>query len=254
MAQLPISLQLYTVRDLTAKDFGGTMRDVAQIGYRYVELAGYGNLKTAAEAKKALDDAGLKASGMHAPIDVLEKDPSKSFDEADVLGLKNIICPWIPEERRKDAAAWRTIAGILNRAGQAAVDRGFDFAYHNHSFEFQKFDGKYALDILWEHTDHKLVKSELDVYWVQHGGVDPAAYIRQLGGRCILLHLKDMAAGPDKRFAPVGTGILDFKAICDEATKAGVKFGVVEQDNCYDTPPLESIRISLENLKKLGVA
>src|SRR5690349_17050161 len=133
MAQLPISLQLYTVRDLVAKDFAGTMWQVAKIGYRNVELAGYGNLKTPGEAKKALDDAGLKASGMHAGIDRLEKEPEAVCDEAAIFGIKNVICPWVPEERRKDAASWRAIAEILNRAGKVVTGRGLDFAYHNHS-------------------------------------------------------------------------------------------------------------------------
>src|SRR5215217_2216637 len=95
MAALPLSVQLYTVRDLTAKDFAGTMKELAKIGYENVELAGYGNLKTAADAKKALDDAGLKVSGAHAPLDQLEKDVEKVLDETELLGNKNLICPWL---------------------------------------------------------------------------------------------------------------------------------------------------------------
>src|SRR4051812_20426964 len=107
---IPISLQLYTVRDLTAKDFAGTVKKVAGIGYRAVEMAGYGNLKSAAEVKKALDDAGLKVSGAHAPIEQLESDLNKVLDESDALGNKNVICPWMPEARRKDAAGWKQTA------------------------------------------------------------------------------------------------------------------------------------------------
>src|SRR4029077_20868307 len=90
---LPISVQLYTVRDLTATDFAGTMKQVASIGYRAVELAGFGNLKTAADARKALDDAGLKVSGSHAPIERLEKELGKELDENEALGKKKVICP-----------------------------------------------------------------------------------------------------------------------------------------------------------------
>src|SRR2546423_1130639 len=104
MSKLSISLQLYTVRGLTPKDFAGTIKDVAGIGYRFVEMAGYGNLKTAAEVKKVLDDNGIGVSGAHAGIEVLESDLNKVMDESDTLGNKNIICPWMPENRRKDAA------------------------------------------------------------------------------------------------------------------------------------------------------
>src|SRR4051812_45734497 len=101
MATTPISLQLYTVRDLLAKDFAGTVKQVAAIGYRNVEMAGYGNLGNAKDAKNALDDAGLKVSGAHAPIDALEKELDRVLDENALLGTNNIICPWMPEERRK---------------------------------------------------------------------------------------------------------------------------------------------------------
>jgi len=248
---MPIGLQLYTVRDQTSKDFAGTIRQVAKIGYRYVELAGFGNLKTPAEARKVLDDNGVKASGAHATIEAMESDLNKVMDEAAAMGHNNIICPWMPEPRRKDAADWKQTAADLSKIAKALKAKGYNFAYHNHSFEFQKFDNEYGLDILWQNAD-PLVKSELDTYWVQHGGADPVAYMTKLGDRVLILHLKDMARGEDRKFAPVGTGILDFKAILGAAEKQGVLFGVVEQDNCYETPSLEAARISFENLKKLG--
>jgi len=168
------------------------------------------------------------------------------------LGNTNIICPWMPEARRKDAAGWKQVAASLNKIGRACHERGFDFAYHNHSFEFQKFEGgKNGLDILFENSDPHLVRAEIDVYWVNHGGEDPVERINKLGSRVMLLHLKDMAAGDDKKFAEVGTGVLDFKAILAAAVKNGVKWGAVEQDNTYGKPPLEAIQVSFENLKKM---
>src|SRR3954451_21268995 len=132
-------------------------------------MAGDGNLKSAGEARKALDDAGLKVSGAHAPIEALEADAGKVMDESQTLGNTNIICPWMPEARRKDAAGWKQVAASLNKIGRACHERGFDFAYHNHSFEFQKFEGgKNGLDILFENSDPHLVRSEIDVYWVKH--------------------------------------------------------------------------------------
>ena len=251
---MKLSIQLYTVRDLVAKDFAGTVKQLAGIGYPAVELAGFGNLKTAAEVRKALDDAKVESSGMHASIDLLEKDLSKVLDDAETVGTRNVICPWLPEDRRKDAAGWKKSAKDLNTIGYECHQRGVVFCYHNHSFEFQKFDGKTGLDILFENSEPHLVKSELDVYWVKHGGGDPVEYISKLGERVQLLHLKDMAAGPEKKFAPVGTGILDFKGILDAAKKAQTQYGAVEQDQTYDKTPMEAVKISYENLKKLGLS
>jgi len=251
---LPIALQLYTVRDLTATDFAGTMKKVAQIGYKAVEMAGYGNLKSAKDARKALDDSELKVCGMHAPLDQLEKNLDQVMDESEQLGNKNIICPWLNEDRRKDAAAWKQVAQSLNKIARAVHERGFEFAYHNHSFEFKQFDGVKAYDILWDNTDAHLVKAEVDVYWVQHGGEDPVARINKLGTRVLSLHLKDMARGEQKNFAEVGTGLLDFPAILAAAEKNHVQWGIVEQDNTYGKDPLAAVKTSLENLKKLGMS
>src|SRR6476620_10379654 len=103
------ALQLYTVRDMTAKDFPGTMKKVAEIGYKRVELAGYGNLKDAKSARKALDDAGLQA----------------------------VICPFLPEDRRKDARGYEQVAKVLQRAAEQFHGQGIILGYHNHNFEFQ---------------------------------------------------------------------------------------------------------------------
>jgi len=243
------AIQLYTLRDLTAKDFAGTMKAVAKLGYKYVETAGYGDLKTAKAAKQALDDAGLKASSGHFAIDLLEKNIEQVLADAQTLGIDTVVCPFIAEDRRKDYVA---TAKVLETAGSQLHQHGVVLAYHNHSFEFQKFGGKYGLDILYENTSPHLVVAEIDVYWVQHGGVNPAEYCDKLGERVRLLHLKDMGEGQEKRFAPVGTGVMDFKPILAVAEKHKVRWGIVEQDQTYGTPPLEAIKTSMENLKKWG--
>jgi sugar phosphate isomerase/epimerase len=94
--------------------------------------------------------------------------------------------------------------------------------------------------------------AEVDVYWVKFAGLDPVEFINKLGDRVRALHLKDMLEGQEKRFAPVGTGIIDFKAGLAAAEKNGVRYGIVEQDRTYDKAALDSVRTSLENLKKLG--
>ncbi len=254
MPHLQVGVQLYTVRDLTSKDFSGTLKAVAGLGYKSVELAGYGNLKTAKDAKKALDDAGLKAPSGHWAIDVLEKeaDRERIMEEVQLLEVQHVVIPFLAENRRKDAEAWKQTAKSIDEISNYFHGIGVEIGYHNHAFEFQKFEGKYGLDILLENTTPHLVNAELDVYWAAHAGVDPVAYLDKLGDRVRLLHLKDMLDDAEKRFAPVGSGTLDFKGMLAVAEKHGVRWGFVEQDRCYDTPPLDAIRTSFENLKKLG--
>src|SRR5208282_4025022 len=128
---------------------------------RGVELAGYGNLTSAAEVKKALDDAGLVVVGAHVGIDRMEKELDRVLEEQTILGNSNLICPHLGEARRKDAAAWKQTAATLNKIGAVCRKRGFELAYHNHSWEFQIFDGVSGFDLLWQNTDPALVKSEL---------------------------------------------------------------------------------------------
>jgi sugar phosphate isomerase/epimerase len=244
------ALQLYTVRDLTAKDFAGTVKKVAEIGYKFVELAGYGSAGNAKAARKALDDAGLKACSGHYAIDLLEKNVEQVIADADALGIDTVVCPFLPEIRRKDAKGYEETAKVLQNAGSQLHGHGLILCYHNHNFEFQNFGGKTGLDIIFENTAPHLVGAEIDCYWVQFAGADPVEQITKLGDRVRLLHLKDMTKD-DKHFAPVGGGIMKYDQILATAKKQGVRWGIVEQDQTYGTPPLEAIRMSLESLKKL---
>jgi sugar phosphate isomerase/epimerase len=250
---MQIAVQLYTLRDLTKTDFAGIVKQVAQIGYKGVELAGTGNLKTPQEVRKALDDAGLKVCGSHIGIDQLQKDLNKVLDDNDVIGNKAIVIPWIGEQYRS-AEGWAKLGKELAGFAQQAGKRGFVVCYHNHDFEFKTYNGKLGFDMIFEGTDPNLVKSELDLFWVKAGGQDPVAYIAKLGKRLHLVHLKDMAAGAERKFAPVGAGIMDYKALIDASNKLGIKWGIVEQDSTYETPPMDAIRTSFQNLKKMGAA
>ena len=109
------------------------------------------------------------------------------------------------------------------------------------------------MDILYEESAPDTLQAQLDVYWVQHGGVDPVSYIRTWASRCKVLHLKDMLDNEERSFAEVGEGILDWPAIFAAAAEVGVALGIVEQDTCSG-PSLDSARISFENLRKWGFA
>ncbi len=251
MAKLPISVQLFTIRDLTAADFAGAVQQVAGIGYKYVELAGWGNLTAAGDVRKALDAAGVKPSGAHVGIDQF-KDINKVIADAQIIGYENVIIPYIGDDYRT-AAGYKKLAGELNEFAKPLAAKGLVMHYHNHSFEFEKYDGKAGFDILWDATDPNSVKAELDVYWIEHGRVDPVSYIKKLGKRVNLLHLKDMDKEDRNKFTQVGKGTLDFPSIVAAGVEAGAKFGVVEQDRCYEVMPIDSITTSFNNLKKMGL-
>ncbi|MCS7221718.1 MAG: sugar phosphate isomerase/epimerase [Anaerolineae bacterium] len=250
MSKLPIALQMYTVRDVAEKDFLGTLRQVAQIGYAGVELAGTGDL-SARELRAVLDDLGLLVAGSHTPLHTLESDLAGVIEFNQAIGSPHIIIPWVPSERRQTLDGWRQVAASLNEIGQKVRQAGLYLCYHNHAFEFEAFDGKFALDWLYELTDPELVKAELDTYWIQYAGQDPAAYIRKYAHRLGLLHLKDMEPGDEHMFAEVGEGILNWPAIFQAAEASTARWYVVEQDRSRRSS-VESARLSFENLKKMG--
>ncbi len=249
MAATPVAVQLYTLRDETAKDFVGTLNSVAGLGYAGVEFAGYGGL-SARELRGLLGDFGLSVAGAHVGLPDLETKLQQTLEFHLELGNRYLVVPWLPEGRRRTADDWRRLAEILTEIGGRCREAGTHLAYHNHAFEFDRFEGRTGLDILMEGAPANVLLAELDVYWAQYAGEEPAACLRKLGGRCPLVHLKDMAA--DRSFAEVGTGTLDFPAIF-AATAQTAEWYIVEQDQCR-RPPLESVRISLENLRAMGIA
>ncbi len=246
-----ISVQMYTLRDLAKDDFLGAFDQVAKVGYRAVELAGTGTVDAAA-LKKHLNALGLKVSGTHVSIEDLETDLPRVIEYYKALESPYIICPWWPPHRRLGKGAWAKAGRILGEIGQKVNAAGLRFCYHNHDFEFKPIAGGFGMDIVLTEAGPHL-QCELDAYWVKYAGQDPVACIQKYASRLPLLHVKDMQAGHNKKFAQVGRGIIDWPPIFAAAQQAGVQWYVVEQDDCYDVPPLESIRISLQNLQRMGV-
>ena len=252
MGKLPVALQLYTVRDDAGKDFAGTIKKVAEIGYTGVELAGHGGLSVQA-LKTLLDDNGLRVAGSHIGIDALEKEISKVIDENLSLGNHNIVIPYLSDARRADSAGYKKVAEALNGFGETLQSHGMTLAYHNHAFEFDKLDnGQIGMEILLDETDPALVKAEVDTYWVLVGGQDPVAFVKKYSGRVILMHIKDRNT-EDGSFAEVGTGDLPLDALVEVAPSVGAQWLIVEQDVCK-RPPLEAVTISFNNMKARGYA
>lgn len=248
MTTNPLSLQMYTLRDLATTDYVGALRKVKEIGYGAVEIAGIGGMSAAA-LRQELDAIGLIVSGAHVPIEMLESQLDAIIADMQTLGSPYLICPWTPPERRKSADDYRTLARVLNGIGAAVANAGLTFCYHHHDFELQPFGDTTGLHILLHECDPRAVAFEIDVYWAAYAGVDPVRLINEFAGRAPLIHLKDMAPG-SRTFAEVGYGMLDIPAILSAARAAGAQWFVVEQDVCQ-RPPLESVRMSYEYLKGL---
>ncbi len=240
-----ISLQLYTVRDHLAKDELGTLETISAIGYEGVEI-GYGSSD---EFLNKCVELSLEITGLHVGLDALQHDLDGVIAYAKKIGNEFLILSWISEAHRGDLGAWTKTAALLSDIGARLREQELRLLYHNHDFEFESFNGKYGLDVLFENAPAENLGAELDTYWVKKGGADPVEYIERYGSRLPLLHIKDITEGGD--FAEIGQGTLDWPAIFAAAEKAGVSVYVVEQDKCAGDS-FDSIKISLENLKKMG--
>jgi len=255
MADRVIAAQLYTVREFmqTPADIASSLRKVKEIGYDEVQLSGHGDIDVR-ELKKLLDDAGLAVCATHVSFDVLREEPEKVAEEHEVLSCTNIAVGSMPGGYR-NKEGYARFAREAEEVGRKLAEKGLVFAYHNHNFELVKYDGETGLDIIFSRTDPAYLKAELDTYWIQAGGGDPAAWIRKLAGRVPFIHIKDMGMSEERTqtFAEIGEGNLNWEEIFRAGRDAGVKWYIVEQDRCAGDP-FDSLKKSLENLRAMGYA
>jgi sugar phosphate isomerase/epimerase len=250
-----IGLQIYSVRGQLDEDLTGTLQEIADIGYRWLELASYEDGKfygkSPAEFKKIVDDLGMVIISNHLNVEVKDGDTGDAEKAADAhaaMGLKYAIKPWLPEEIRVSADSYRKVAEELNIIGEVMKSKGLKFGYHNHDFEFKTVDGQIPFDILLEETDRELVTFEIDLYWIIKGGSDPLDYFKKYPGRFELYHVKDMDNTEEAYFTEVGSGIINYRELFEQKELAGMKYFFVEQDDCRNYPPLESVKISFDYL------
>lgn len=251
MTKIPVALQMYTLRNETEKDFAGTLKKVAELGFNGVEFAGYGGLE-ASELKALLDDLGLVAASSHVPLDQLKNNLSEVIAYQHAIGNHYIVCPFLmPDERTE--AHYHELAHTLNHIGEVCAKEGITFAYHNHDSELETLsNGKKVLDFLLEETNPEWVHAEFDIYWLTKAGEDPAEWLKRYKGRTPLVHLKDMTTDSEKFFAELGTGGVNLDAVLELGEALNVKWWVVEQDQSQRTP-LESVEISMNYLKEKGL-
>ena len=275
MSNIKVGLQLYSVRDAMEKDFEGTLKAVKEMGYDYVEFAGYFG-KSAEEVKAVLDKYELTAISVHQGPTLFDEEGQKAVDYIKTLGVKYAAVPWYEASKLAGTAEWDNTVAMFTRVGKLLADNGIQMMYHNHDFEFEKFDGKYLFD--WIYETMPFINPEIDVCWVHYAGEDPCKIINQYNGKVQVVHFKDfvcekLGGGPvyalindsgedgkkaskednGFKFTPVGQGCQNFDAIIKMCEACKTEYVIVEQDSTYEIPSLEACRMSREYLKTKGL-
>ncbi|MGI8914721.1 MAG: sugar phosphate isomerase/epimerase family protein [Chloroflexota bacterium] len=258
MAQPILAAQLYTVRDFTrtVDDFTETLLKVRQIGYSAVQLSAIGPFPPE-QVRDIVATAGLTICNTHIGFGRLQSDLPAVIAEHKLWDCRHVAVGSLPQSFRNDGAAgFHRFAQEATAIGRGLHDAGLTFSYHNHAFEFERFPGEAgtALELIYNETDPAYVQAEIDVYWVQFGGADPAAWIHRVRNRMPVVHLKDMTMQANQQImAEVGEGNLNWPAILDACREANVEWYAVEQDRCQ-RDPFESLAISYRNLHGMGLA
>ncbi|MGQ8337814.1 sugar phosphate isomerase/epimerase family protein [Sunxiuqinia sp. A32] len=257
-----VGIQLYTIRDAMSADTPGSLKKVSDLGYKYLELAGFADGKfygyAPAEFKKLVADLGMKVVSSHTQVEAagISLDNAKAMADAHAeLGVEYCVQPWVNDEDR-NIETYKKMIGEWNKVGEIMKGVGIQFAYHNHNFEFANLDGIVPYyDLYMPEMDPELITMEIDLYWVTKAGQDPVEMFKKYPGRFQLFHLKDMSQKSEPYFeveksdiCSVGEGVIDFKRILDAKDIAGMKYRFVEDDNQGNGKPFEGIGKSIDNL------
>jgi len=254
MSKPVVGVQLYTVRE-SIKTISGiteTLKRVAKIGYRAVQIASPGPVDIG-EVSAVIRDVGLTVASTHTKWNRFLEELDVVIEEHKLWGSKHAAIGGLPVEYYT-ADGVRRFVDELTPVAERLAGEGMDFSYHNHSRELARCNGQTWLDKLYSESESHVLKAEIDTYWIQAGGGDPAAWVRKCAGREPLLHLKDMSVTDrrEQRFAEIGEGNLNWAAILDEADKGGVECLLVEQDQCYGRSPFDALVVSYRNLRDMG--
>jgi len=256
-------LALYTLRDSMAINPKATLKAVAEAGYAYVESADYADGKfygmTPAEFKSTLDSLGLTAISAHMGMVTLE-NADQLIADLKSAGITYFVIPVPPMGMFTFDPATQTLGmkgtaeelvSIMNTIGEKCHAAGLKLLYHNHDFEFKPLaDGTIIEEVLLEKCNPEWVNFQMDLYWVTKAEANALTYFEKYPGRFKAWHVKDM--DQEGKFAPVGTGTIDFKSILAQKEKSGMEFYLVEQDQTFGLDPMEAIKISHKGLIDLG--
>lgn len=251
---IKVALQLYSVREELEKDFFNTLSTVKDMGYDAVELAGLYEY-TPQQIKEYLDKINLKAISAHIPLQDLTQDTMKVLSDYKTIGCEYVVIPYLTEDYRLPNDKFYDVITHAKNIGKIANELGMTLLYHNHDFEFEKIDDKYALDHIYENVDKSLLQCEIDTCWVNIAGENPSEYLKKYENRTPIVHLKDFAyldnGKKEFEFRPLGKGIQDFDSIIKTSISNGTKYFVIEQDNAsMNLTPMESAKLSISFLKE----
>jgi sugar phosphate isomerase/epimerase len=241
-----IALQLYSLREAAAKDFEAVVRQVADMGYAGVETAGFPG--TTPQAAGALfRELGLVVPSAHIFPPPLGEKLDEAAATLAALDCKRLVSGFGPDNFKTMEDVKKSCA-VFNESAAGARARGLTYVIHNHWWEYLKVDDRYVYHVMLEELDPS-IQFELDTYWIQTAGCDPAAVIKEYGARAPLFHIKDGPATQKADMQALGTGIIDIPALL-EAGGDNVKWLIVELDRCA-TDMAEAVKQSYDYLAKI---
>lgn len=250
-----LAAQVYTIRDFikTPSAFTASMARLRTIGYTGVQL----DLEhhpdvPAVDIKRACDAEGLTICISHFGYELFESELDAIMERQQSWACTQTAIVAMPRRFHEEGAdGYRRFAAAASAIGEKLAAAGIMLSYHNHSFEFVRFGNLTGLDLIFAESDVRYLQAEIDTYWVQHGGADPAAWIQRMAGRMPVVHYKDMAILPDgsQFFAEVGQGNLNWPRIVDATIETAVPWIVVEQDRCR-RDPFDSLALSYRFLQQ----
>jgi sugar phosphate isomerase/epimerase len=248
-------LQLYTLRDELPKDPKDVLKRVSQFGYKQIEsyegkLGMFWGMSNT-EFKKYMDDLDMKIVSSHCNID---DNFERKAAEAAQIGMKYLICPWLGPQKSLDD--YKRAADKFNKCGEMCKKNDLKFAYHNHDYSFTKLEGQFPQDVLMQNTDKKLVKYEMDIYWVVTAGEDPIGWFKKYPDRFTMCHVKDRAKNSADKQASVvlGQGSIDWASVLKAGKKNGLDYFIVEQEKYDGTTPMDATKTNAEFMKQLELS
>ena len=250
-----IALEIYTIRDWlkNEKDFAEAMAKTRAAGYQAVELAGVSPDIPVKTIKQILDDTGLVCMATQAGLDKLTDGLSATIEDLQTLDCTHTALASGPADMRS-REGYLELARTLTESGRKLAEHGIKLAYHNHAFEFERYGDRTGFEILYDESDPAYLEAKIDTAWVQKGGADVVEWIKRLGDRMSVIHLKDYTIVDNEiTLTEVGDGNLNWPGIIKACNDADVRWFVVEQDRCR-SDPFESIKISYDNLVAMGVS
>lgn len=245
---VPVGVQLYSVRNELAEDFQGTIAEIARMGFEGVEFADYFGM-TGEELKSVLDEHDLRCCGTHITLDVFQGD---AFDETvafnKALGNDYFIIRWIPEEYRDSRETFLSLIDEYNEIVERLEPHGMRLGYHNHDYIFEKFGDEYLWDILAQNTDERFIM-QLDTGHAAGMDQDAVELIRRHPGRSVTMHAK--AHSTVNNEAVIGEDQLDWPGIIEAAEDVGgIEWYILEYE-ISGVPPLEALEDSINNFRRL---